>query len=309
MCIVSYLVNQKIFGRHEHQEDGPVSPTLERLMGPDFLGYLQNRNEHRAVLEQLPFEQLHLQAEDGTILAGCYYVNPAAQKKTAVLIHGHSSNGFEGYASVGLKYIRHGYNILLVDNRACGESGGKWCTFGLLESTDTLHWVNSLVRDDPENQIVIHGTSLGGAAACMMADLELPKQVKAIVSDCAYANIKEQLSYIIQTAMHMPAWMILPAVLEWFHLETGLSVDERSPLTSAAHAKVPMLFIHGAEDAYVPKENAEKLYQACSAEKQLLLISGAGHAASHYIGKEKYEVPLFDFLDHCLKEGDASCRK
>jgi fermentation-respiration switch protein FrsA (DUF1100 family) len=253
-------------------------------------------------LEQYPFEQIYLHTEDGIELAGYYYANPARKTKTAVLIHGHSSSGFEGYGCVGLKYIRHGYNILLMDNRACGNSEGKWCTFGLLERKDTLQWVQYLAKENPKDEMVIHGTSLGGATACMLSEMALPDQVKAIVSDCAYANIRKQLEYSIQKTMHVPYQLVLPQTLWWFHQETGLSVDDASPLEAVKHAKVPMLFIHGEEDRYVKKENALALYDACTSEKKLLLIPGAGHAAAHYVGKEKYEGPLFQFLDQYIKE-------
>jgi Dipeptidyl aminopeptidases/acylaminoacyl-peptidases len=302
MCILSYIVNKKTFGRIVHTENQKISPSLMELMGPDFLGYLKNREEHRKVLEQLPWEHLFLQTEDGLKLAGYYYENPQRLKKNAVLIHGHGSCGFEGYASVGLKYIRHGYNVLLLDNRACGSSEGKWSTFGLQERKDTLQWVNRLAKADPDQPIVIHGTSLGGATACMLSAMELPVQVKAIVSDCAFANIRKQLEYMLPKIMHVPYQMILPQVLCWFRHETGLSIDETSPLEAVKHAHVPMLFIHGEADQYVLKENGQKLYDACNAPKQLLWIPGAGHAASHYIGKEKYEETLFAFLDRYTKK-------
>lgn len=303
MCIISYIVNLKTFGRNVHKDNAKISPSLEYLMGPDFLGYVKDRNAHRALLKKLPFEQLYLKAEDGISLAGYYYVNPSNIGRTAVLIHGHSSNGYEGYASVGLKYIHHGYNVLLMDNRACGSSEGKWCTFGIMESRDTLRWVKYLAKENPDDKIIIHGTSLGGASACMMSDMDLPEQVKAIVSDCAFANIRQQLEYIIPQIMHVRIKLTLLQVLAMFHHETGLSVDAQSPLESVKHAKVPMLFIHGEEDRYVLKENALKLYDACGNEKQLLLIPGAGHAASHYIGKDQYETALFQFLDKHLEEG------
>jgi fermentation-respiration switch protein FrsA (DUF1100 family) len=62
-----------------------------------------------------------------------------------------------------------------------------------------------------------------------------------------------------------------------------------------------MMFIHGTLDHYVPMENAKVLYEACPTRKQLLLIEGAGHAASHYIGKETYELELLQFLNQTLK--------
>lgn len=302
MCIVSYAVMKKIFGRHVHQEGEEVSSSLEKLMGPDFSGYLKDREEHRKVLTAMPFEKIQILSEDGISLAAHYYRNPDGNGRTAVMIHGHSSNGFEGYAATGLAYIRHGYSILLPDSRACGESGGKWCTFGILERYDIMKWIQYLNGRIPEDQIVLHGCSLGGASVCLCAGLDLPENVKAIVSDCAFADIHEQLKYMVQVTAHIPSWMILPEVLQWFHHETGLSVNACSPLEAVRRAEVPMMFIHGAEDHYVLPENAGRLYDACGSEKKLLMIEGAGHAAARYKGKEKYDQPLFQFLDQHTEE-------
>ena len=301
MCIISWLAFDRIFGRHVHHENGEISSSTQRLMGPDFSGYLRDREKHRAVLQAMPFEKIQMAADDGVQLCAHYYQNPEGSKRTAILVHGHNSNGFEGYATVGLDYVREHFNILLPDNRACGESGGRWCTFGIQERYDIRKWIQYIQNRNPEDDIVLHGCSLGAAAVCMCADMDLPHNVKAIVSDCAFSNIKEQLKYMIRVTAHIPDWLILPGVLHHFRSQTGLFADACSPLESVSHAKVPMLFIHGKEDRYVLPDNAEKLYDACASEKQLVMIEGAGHAASRYKGKEKYDQPLFAFLNRYIR--------
>jgi fermentation-respiration switch protein FrsA (DUF1100 family) len=302
MCIVSYLVMKQIFGRHSHKEGEHMSDSFMELMGPDFKGYLKDRNEHIKIAQRIDFQKVTVRSDDGFVLYGYSYRNPALSSRTAILIHGHHSNAFEGSSSMALSYIRHGYSVLMPDSRACGNSEGKLGTFGVQERYDVLKWAKYITQHYPAEAIVLQGCSLGAATVCMCADLNLPNNVKAIVSDCAFANIHEQLKFAVRATAHIPDWLILPQALHWFHHLTGQSVDSCSPVSSVSHAKVPMLFIHGSEDHYVLPDNAKKLYDACSMPKELLMIPHAGHASSRYTDKQVYERHLFLFLDQYMKE-------
>lgn len=302
MCLISYLVTKKIFGRGYHRKGKKISSSTQELMGPDFLGYLNDREEHRKILEALPFKRVEIKSNDGLNLVAHYYAQPQGSRRTAILVHGHHSNGFEGYAATGLAYIRQGFNILLPDNRSCGESEGKWCTFGLKESKDVLAWLQYLVKKTPDKVFVLHGCSLGGATVCMCSNLELPNQVKAIVSDCTFSNISSQIAYTIQATSHLPGGLFMPGVSFWFKHLTGIALDSNSPLEAVKQAKVPMIFIHGGSDRYVLPDNSKQLDKECPTEKELVIIPGAGHASARYIGQEKYEGPLFAFLDKYTRE-------
>lgn len=297
MCVLSHIAFRKIFGRYESRADGRPSASVARMMAPDFDGYLRDREANRKRLEALPFEKIVLESADHIPLTAHFYRNPVPGCRTAILVHGYRSCGFEGYATVGLAYIRQGYNILLPDNRACGESGGKWSTFGILESKDTALWAEYLARRFPQDCIILHGCSLGGATVCFLSSQKLPDSVRAIVSDCAFSDIEEQLAYILRTMLHIPPYPLLWGVEGWFRLATGLSVRAYSPLESVKHARLPIFFVHGACDGYVLPKNVQRLYQACCTEKELLVIPGAGHAAAHRFGGEAYYGPIFAFLD------------
>lgn len=301
MSFITDRTAQQIFGRQHHDNAGRISSYLNRIMGPDFAGYLKDRDAHRIELEALPFERLSLTAADGTNLIAHWYQNPVSTGRTAVLVHGHGSCGFEGYASTGLEYIRRGFNILLPDSRACGESGGEICTFGILESRDTLDWVEEILRRRPQDSIVLHGCSLGAAAVCMMSCLDLPDAVKAAVSDCAFADAVPQIGHMIKLA-NVPSFPLLQLEEQWFHAHTGLDLRDACPLSAVRRSKIPILFVHGSSDRYVPPENAGRLYEACGSGRELVLIKGAGHAASHYADPDTYCTAVFRFLDRYLKE-------
>ena len=63
-------------------------------------------------------------------------------------------------------------------------------------------------------------------------------------------------------------------------------------------ATVPILFIHGDNDDFVPEYMCEKLYEAANCKKDKLIIHSAGHTESRYKEPEKYYNKIFDFLDN-----------
>jgi fermentation-respiration switch protein FrsA (DUF1100 family) len=302
MCIVSYLAAKQIFARQEHDENKKMSNSFLKIMGPDFDGYLKDRDQHRACMEKMPYEDAETVSDDGLQLHAYYYKNPVPAERTVILVHGHHSNGLEGHSATGMDYLKHGYNALLIDQRSCGKSEGEWGTFGLKERYDLMKWIAWLKQKDAQMKIVLHGCSLGGATVCMCADLDLPKNVKAIVSDCAFADIREQLKYAVWVTAHVPGCLVLPQILLWLKHYTGAEIDDNSPLHSVSRAKVPMLFIHGTEDHYVLPVNAEKLYEACSGEKELLWIEHAGHASARYTDPAVYDEHVFHFLEKYTEE-------
>ena len=67
--------------------------------------------------------------------------------------------------------------------------------------------------------------------------------------------------------------------------------------TSVSQARVPMLFVHGDTDDFVPTRMVYELYDLCPTEKDLLIVKGAAHAESILIGSEKYKAKLNEFIN------------
>lgn len=297
MCLISYAVFWGAFGRHPVGEGQKITKMTEKLMGPGFADLNDNTNASKLIMAKLPREELELTSDDGINLKGYLFKNAKATDKTAICVHGYNSTGFLDFATVGLEYLNRGYNLLLVTNRACGSSGGKWTGFGILERKDTAKWTERIAEIYPEGDIILHGCSLGGATVCMMSDMTLPKNVKALVSDCAFGDLKDELTHMFKYMAHLPAFPLLNLVEKWCKAKAGYGFSDNSPFAAVAKAEYPMLFAHGIADRYIPYQTAEKLYALCPTEKELLLIEGAGHAAAQLRGgKEKYFDPLFAFL-------------
>ena len=78
-------------------------------------------------------------------------------------------------------------------------------------------------------------------------------------------------------------------------------MDECNAAREVKKAKVPILFIHGDADTFVPCSMCEEIYENCAAPKKKLLIQGAAHAESYYKDKEAYEKALDDFTGGIIK--------
>ena len=167
---------------------------------------------------------------------------------------------------------------------------------GWTDRLDNLLWLQEILDRDPEAQIVIHGQSMGAACALMMSGEELPEQVKAIISDCAYTDAYSMFAKQMKDWFGLPSFPILDSMNLVLQLRGGYDLKEASALNSVKNADLPILIIHGEEDDMVPVSMAYELYEAVPTEKELLIIPGAGHAQAVDKDPELYYETVFAFL-------------
>ena len=193
-------------------------------------------------------------------------------------------------------YGLKGWNALLPDLRGCGDSEGEYIGMGWPDRKDMLQWINWIIARDQGAQIVLHGISMGGATVMMTAGEALPGNVKAVVEDCGYTSVWDIFADELDYLFHLPAFPLLNIASGISTLRAGYSFTEASALKQIAKAQVPVLFIHGSEDNFVHTDMVYPLYDACSAEKQLLVVEGAGHGNSSNHAPDLYFETVFSFL-------------
>lgn len=236
----------------------------------------------------------------GVKLVGYYYDQGA--DRTVILVHGFGSGYLERLGNAELYYNR-GFNILTVICRGHGESGGLYRTLGYKDSEDVVCWANYLVRKEAQRQIVLDGVSMGGAAvtaAC--GNPKLPEQVRGIVSDCSFTSIEEILRFHLKKSMpFVPSFLILP-VLKWVSQKKyGISLNCNSPMEQVRHARVPILFIHGVDDTFVPYEMGRMLNMYCASHSSLVSVKGAGHGEACLADPDGYSNAIETFLNEVLE--------
>lgn len=210
-------------------------------------------------------------------------------------VHGYMADAFS-LSTKAFHYYNEGYNVLAMDLRGHGKSKGNYIGMGYHDAKDLIKWLEYIISKDKEAEILIHGVSMGAATVMIASSLDnLPQNVKVIIEDCGYTTALEQFKYQLKKLFNMPSFPILNIANLMLKIKSGYFLNDASPIEAVKEAKVPIMFIHGDDDKFVPFYMLDELYEACSSEKQKLVIHGASHAHSEDENPEKYwkEVDAF----------------
>ena len=248
----------------------------------------------------IPYEPVSITSYDGLPLYGkCYLASPEAP--WLIMFHGYRS-GAERDFSGGLPFgIESGFNVLLVDQRAHGKSGGRCLTFGIKERHDCLSWIAYVcARTKNTAKIVLYGMSMGAATVLMSTALKLPKNVVGIVADCGYTSPSAIVKKVLRDR-HLPMFPTYALLRLGGMLYGGFDLEAASAVSAMDQCHVPILFIHGEDDRFVPCDMGRKNYSHChSPGKELLTVPNAGHGMSYMVDKSKYLHTVSTFLKEIL---------
>lgn len=109
-----------------------------------------------------------------------------------------------------------------------------------------------------------------GAAELMASGLELPKQVKGIISDCGFTSPKEVFTHVLNTMYHLPAFPVMQGAEIMNRRLAGYGMDECNAKREVTKAKIPILFIHGSKDTFVPTRMCKEIYDCCASPKKFV---------------------------------------
>ena len=288
--IASYFFNRTMIRSNAKRE------RTQKMAGPNWDAYIPKIRAAKEKLAECNQEDVYIESKDGLKLHATYF--PCAEsKKVVICFHGYTSEGLNDYSTLALFYMKYGYNLLIVDERAHGKSEGKYIGFGCLDRHDARLWIDYMVERLGEAcKILLHGDSMGGATVLMTTGLELPPQVKAAISDCAFTSAWEVFSSVLKNMYHLPPFPLLQIANSMVKKRAGYELDECNAREEVKKAKVPILFLHGDSDTFVPCSMVHELYGACASEKKLVIIEGAGHVESCYRDAEKYQGAIVEFI-------------
>lgn len=250
--------------------------------------------DQRAFMD-LPRETWCLDTCDG-LCQSAWYI-PAAQPShhTALLFHDFRADK-TSMADYSLLFHRLNYNVVLTDNRATGQSEGKYTGYGYLERIDARCWVETTIAKlGPDTEIVLFGTAMGAAIVGMTCGLTLPANVKAAIMDSSYTSAIDELRYRISQEYHLPAFTVR-VTSKVVKIQAGYCLDQASPLQALRHSNLPTLFIHGAADETTPIKMADELYTHYHGAKEFCVISHAAHAQGYATDRQQYENRVTGFL-------------
>lgn len=270
-----------------------------KMSGTDWSRYMPLMEERKAAMLARSHEDVWQTSFDGLKLHATYFPAQAqpGKQKIVICFHGYTSQGMSDYIGLSDYYQKRGFAMLLPDARAHGASEGEYIGFGCLDRQDALGWIRWAVEElGEETEVLLHGTSMGAATLLMLSGLKLPAQVKGIVSDCGFTSPKEVFTHVLHTMYHLPAFPVIPGADLVNRKLAGYGMDECNAKREVEKAEVPILFIHGGNDTFVPCSMCDEIYEHCASPKRKLIVDGAAHAESYYKDMEGYEKALTEFI-------------
>lgn len=242
-------------------------------------------------------QRVTVTTDDNTTLVGTYI--DTGSTKTILLLHGLYQNRGMCLDYVPM-YRRLGFNVLAVDLRGHGESGGRM-VWGQYAATDIDQWLGWLQQQVPGGTVGIHGASLGAAYALLHSGTKAPIAPAFYVADSSYTDLEDVGRRRLETFLPAQSdarmvtllWAYSQACMYW---NTGVTLHDLAPLQAVQTSTVPILFLHGNKDTLVSPVQMDILYDHCAAPKMKHIFMESGHANALAVRPEEYEQVVGQFI-------------
>jgi len=265
--------------------------TLDEFLEGDWIDWTNEQD----------FEHLEMTSFDGLPLKGYYLPAKEPTNKTVVFAHGYLGNAYDMGLFGEYYYENLGYNVFTPDLRGHGNSGGDYIGFGWHDRLDLIDWMKMLIDENgADTEIVMHGLSMGAATVLMASGEALPLNVKAIIADSPYTSVYDLFSYQMERMFHLPDKPILPTTSLVTQQKAGYSLTEASALDQVKNATVPILYISGESDTFVPTDMTNTLYENTKSETEIVTYPGANHGESIVLHRENYLTTMTGFIEKYL---------
>ncbi len=252
-------------------------------------------------LESHHAQDISVRSKDGLTLHG-RWVPAQNPRATILLAHGYHSCVLADFGPVLEFYHARGFNLLLPDQRSHGRSEGRYITFGVKESSDMLAWLELHNRELGAWPLILSGISMGASTVMDMADEPLPQNVRGFLVDCGFTSPRDIIATVFSRRMHLPAWPFLWVTDLCARLFAGFSLRQKDSRRTLEGNRLPILFVHGTADHFVPCEMTCSTFAACGGPKQLFLVDGAGHGTSYKKDPVQYQEKISDLLRKALED-------
>lgn len=249
-------------------------------------------------LEHAPgFKQVTLIARDGVRLVGHWHPHPDP-KRVIIAMHGWRSSWSRDFGFIADFWFEQGCSVLFAEQRGQNNSGGEYMGFGILERHDCVEWINWVKeKTGGKEPIYLSGISMGATTVLMASGLNLPDNVHGIIADCGFTSPHAIWKHVTEKNLHLPYLVQGVLANEWCRRKLQVGSKECSAVDALKNCTVPVLFIHGTDDKFVPVEMTYENYKACASPKRLFIVPGAEHGMSYHLDRPGYQKALREFWE------------
>ena len=280
----------------DRKEPKSISRAKRKVSGSSDAGEFFAEVEKAAKkLEASECEKVEITSRDGTLLTGHWHFCDNA-RRTIIAMHGWRSSWTQDFGIIADFWHESGCNVLYAEQRGQNNSGGDYMGFGLLERYDCLDWIE-WVNGRCRNKLPVYlaGVSMGAATVLMAAGLDLPQNVHGIAADCGFTSAHDIWKHVANNNLHISYGLHSSAADELCRRKIQIGTNDYTTLDAMRKCTVPVLFIHGTDDRFVPVTMTYENYKACAAPKRLLIVPGADHGMSYLVDRENYEAAVKSF--------------
>lgn len=261
-------------------------------------GYEKEYHESKEWCFAQKMEDCYIRSVDGLKLHG-FYLPAENPKRFVILSHGYRGSRF-GTMSFMAKYLHeHQCDLLFMEQRCCGDSEGKYITFGAMEQWDVQRWaIYVSKRNKKKLPIYLYGQSMGASAVLMASAHTLPSEVKGLIADCGFHSMKGQMKDMAVHWFHLHHVPLLLMQMDWLcSTLAGFHMKDADTTAAMQTNTIPVLFYHGDKDTYVYPHNSFQNYRLCKAPKELVVVPGARHLCCAYADPRLYQNTMMHFFE------------
>lgn len=259
--------------------------------------WVRRRVELGRKLQAMGGETIEILGRENVKLVGHWFTVPSP-KRIIIAMHGWRSSWYNDFGFIMDFWIENGCCVLLAEQRGQGGSGGEHMGFGLLERHDCVSWAQWVNEHcGTELPIYLCGVSMGASTVLMAAGLELPENVRGIIADCGYTSPEAIWRHVAKDNLGVSYGVRSGAVNGLCRRKIQVGIGDYSCVDAMVECEVPVLFIHGTDDKFVPIEMTYENYMACTGPKRLFVVPGAGHGMSYAVDTAGYQKAMKQFWE------------
>lgn len=246
-------------------------------------------------LKSVKREKITLTADDKKILVARKIVIDEESNRWVVVLHGYNGS-MEDIYDIAMHYALEGYNILMPDLRANGESEGSFLGMGWTDRLDIINWIDVILEENPSAQFVIHGVDVGADAALMLSGEPLKSSIKAIVAEGAYTSAWDVTKKEYEARYKWPVFPFLNMMNPVMKVWAGYTLKEADAVKQVTKAQVPILLIHGKKDTYATEDMTNELDKGIASVHEVLMLETGTHGDCRYAEPDNYYNKTFEFV-------------
>ena len=235
-------------------------------------------------------------SKSGSQLFG-WFLEAKQGKGGVLLLHGVKSNRLQMLNRA--KFLQKaGYDVLLFDFQAHGESEGEQITFGHLEELDAESAFDYLQDRLCNPSVGVIGVSLGGASA-LLGKVKL--KAKVLILESVYPSIEEAIDDRLKIYFGSLGSYFSPLLTLQLKPRLGIGVDDLKPIEQLAKVKGAVMIVAGSADKHTTLAESKRMFEEAHEPKELWLVEGKGHIDFSKAVSKEYEERVLDFLGEWME--------